>query len=143
MKDSKATYFERGGMELLIGFGSDDGKHLKEDHIGKSKYFWVYRFMDGRKEFVEKRENVQYEGDESMIRGDPKKAKATSTALKGLDGVCGRRFGPNIVRLLKKFVCIVVRRETIDDALELIHRNMDKVIEAKEKGEGRKHITLA
>jgi predicted Fe-Mo cluster-binding NifX family protein len=130
-------------MELLIGFATDDGKHLKGDHIGKSKYFYVYRFIDEREEFIERRENVKYEGDESMIHGDPKKAKATSTALKGLDGVVGRRFGPNIVRLLKKFVCIVVRRETIDDAIDLIHRDMDKVIEAKEEGEGRKHLVLS
>lgn len=130
-------------MELLIAFGSDDGRNLKRDHVGKSKYFHVYRFSDDREEFVERRKNVKYKEDESMIHGDPGKAKATSTALKGLDGVVGRRFGPNIVRLLKKLVCIVARAETINDAIQLIHANIDKVIEAKEKGENRKHLVLS
>lgn len=130
-------------MELLIAFGTDDGKNLKRDHVGKSKYFHVYRFSDDREEFVERRKNVEYKEDESMKRGDPGKARATSTALKGLDGVVGMRFGPNIVRLVKKFVCIVVRRETIDDAIQLIHANMDKVIHEKEKGENRRHLIFS
>jgi predicted Fe-Mo cluster-binding NifX family protein len=130
-------------MELLLAFGTDDGRNLKVDHVGKSKYFLIFRFVNDKEEFVERRENVKYDGDESMIHGDPKKAKATSTALKGLDGVVGRRFGPNILRLLKKFVCIVVRRESIDDAIELIHRNMDKIIQEKEKGENRKHLVFS
>jgi predicted Fe-Mo cluster-binding NifX family protein len=130
-------------MEVLIAFGTDDGRNLKRDHVGKSKYFYVYRFSDDEEEFVERRKNVKYKEDESMIHGDPKKAKATSNALKGLDGVVGRRFGPNILRLLKKYVCIVARRESINDAIQLIHANMDKVIQEKEKGENRRHLIFS
>lgn len=128
-------------MELLIAFGTDDGKNLKADHVGKSKYFYVYRFSD-KEEFIEQRKNVEYKENESMIHGDPGKAKATSTALKGVDVVVGRRFGPNIMRLSKKFVCIVARRETINDAIQLIHANMDRIIREKEKGENRKHLVF-
>lgn len=130
-------------MELLIVFGTDDGKSLKRDHVGKSSYFHVYRFSDDKEEFVEQRENVKYKEDESMILGDPRKAKATSTALKGLDGVVGRRFGPNLPRLLKKLVCIVARRETINDAIQLIRANMDKVIQEKEKAENRRYLVFS
>ncbi|GAH34123.1 unnamed protein product [marine sediment metagenome] len=130
-------------MELLIAFGIDDGKSLNKNHFGMAKYFHVYRFSDDKEEFVEKRENVKFEGDESMIHGDPRKAKATSSTLQGIDVVVGRRFGPNLLRLLKKFVCIVARRETIDDAIQLVHDNMDKVIQEKEKGENRKHLILS
>lgn len=130
-------------MELLIAFGTDDGKSLNKDHFGMAKYFYVYRFFDDKEEFVEKRENVKLKGDESMTHGDPRKAKATSSALQGIDVVVGRRFGPNLLRLLKKFVCIVARRETIDDAIQLVHANMDKVIQEKEKGENRKHLIFS
>lgn len=130
-------------MELLIAFSTDDGKSLNKDHFGMAKYFHVYRFSDDKEEFVEKRENVKFKGDESMIHGDPKKAKATSSALQGIDVVVGRRFGPNLLRLLKKFVCIVARRETIDDAIQVVHANMDKVIQEKEKGEKRRHLILS
>lgn len=54
----------------------------------------------------------------------------------------GRRFSPHITRLSKKFVCIVARRETINDAIQLIHANMDRIIREKEKGENRKHLVF-
>ncbi|MCK4352261.1 hypothetical protein KAW65_02520 [candidate division WOR-3 bacterium] len=130
-------------MELLIAFGTDDGENLNKGHCGMAKYYYVYRFSEKREEFVEKRDNVKVEFDESMFHGDSRKAQATSSVLKGLDGVVGRRFGPNLPRLLKKIVCIVARRETIKEAIELVRDNMDKIIQEKNRGEDRKHIVLS
>jgi predicted Fe-Mo cluster-binding NifX family protein len=129
-------------MDLLIAFGTDDEKSLKRDHVGKSTYFHVYKFSGGKEEFIERRENVKYKEDESMILGDPGKARATSTVLKGLDCVVGRRFGPNLTRLSKKLVCVVVRTETISKAIQAVHENMNGIIEEKNKSENRKHIVL-
>jgi len=39
--------------------------------------------------------------------------------------------GPNIVRLLKRYVCIVTKTNTIADAIQLVHKNMEKIIEEK------------
>ena len=77
-----------------------------------------------------------------MKHGDSEKAKATSSVLKNVDALVGRRFGPNLPRLLKKFVCIVVRTDTIANAIEAVHNNMDLVVEQKNRGEDRKHIVL-
>jgi len=133
---------ERAKIELLIAFGTDDGKNFNNDHVGMAKYFYVYRFSNGREKLVKRRENVKFKGDESMKHGDPEKAKATSSVLENVDVLVGRRFGPNLPRLLKKFVCIVVRTDTIANAIEAVHNNMDLVVEQKNKGEGRKHIVL-
>ena len=130
-------------MKFLAAFATDDGKTLNHDHFGMAKYFYVYRFSDDEEEFMEKRENVKFKGDESMVHGDPKKAKATSSALQGIDVVVGRRFGPNILRLLKKFVCVVVRKDTIDSAVEAVHNNIARVVQEKQRGENRKHIVLS
>jgi len=127
-------------MELLIAFGTDDGKSLKRDHVGMSRYFSMHRFSGDGEEFVERRKNAKYQGDESIKHGDPEKAIATSSALKGIDGLVGMRFGPNLPRLLKKFVCIVVRRETVDDAVKLVGANMDRVLQESENGENRSHL---
>jgi len=130
-------------MKLLIAFGTDDGKKLKNDaHFGMSKYFHIYEFSNGEEFFVERRENVKFNGDESIKHGDPAKARATSSALENIDVVVGANFGPNIKRLLKKFVCIVVRMDKIKESIKIIHANIDKVIEEKNKGENRKHIVL-
>jgi len=126
----------------MIAFATDDAENLNNDHVGMAKYFFVYRFSNGKEELIERRENVKFKGDESMKHGDPEKAKATSSALENVDVLVGRRFGPNLPRLLKKFVCIVVRTETISNAIEAIHGSMDRIVEEKNKGEGRKHIVL-
>jgi len=129
-------------MELLIAFGTDDGENLNNDHVGMAKYFHVYRFSNGKEELVERIGNVKLKGDESMKHGDPEKAEATSSVLENVDVVVGRKFGPNLPRLLKKFVCIVVRTNTITNAIEAVHNNMDAIVEQKNKGQDRKHVVL-
>jgi predicted Fe-Mo cluster-binding NifX family protein len=128
-------------LKLLIAFGTDDGKNLNNDHVGMAKYFCVYEFSDGKEQLVERRENVPFKGDES-IHGDPEKAKATSSVLEGVDVLVGRKFGPNLPRLVKKFVCVLVRTDTITRAIEAIHNNMGRIAEEKSKGEERTHIVL-
>ncbi|MBN2409910.1 MAG: hypothetical protein JXE07_09245, partial [Candidatus Aminicenantes bacterium] len=51
---------------FLIAFGTDDGENLNNDHVGMAEYFYVYRFSGEKKEFVEKRINVKFKGDESI-----------------------------------------------------------------------------
>jgi predicted Fe-Mo cluster-binding NifX family protein len=129
-------------MELLIALGTDDGTNLNDDHVGMAKYFHVYKFSQKEEEFVEKRENVKLKGDESMKHGDPQKAKATSSVLQGIDVLVGRRFGPNLPRLVKKFVCVIVRTDTLENAISIIRQNMEKIIVEKNKGEDRQHLIL-
>jgi len=129
-------------MKFLVAFGTDDGKNLNNDHVGMAKFFYVYEFSNGKEEIVEKRENTRFEGDETAKHGDPEKAKATSSVLEGVDVLVGRKFGPNLPRLLRKFVCVLVRTNTITSAIEAIHNNMDRIAEEKNKEEGRKHIVL-
>ena len=128
-------------MKFLIAFGTDDGKRLNNDHVGMAKYFYVYEFSNGKEELVERRKNVRFKGDES-VHGDPEKAKATSSVLEGMDVLVGRKFGPNLPRLLRKFVCIVVRANTLTSAIQAVHNNMDRIAEEKNKEGGRKHIVL-
>jgi predicted Fe-Mo cluster-binding NifX family protein len=128
-------------LKLLIALGTDDGKNLNNDHVGMAKYFYVYEFSDGKEQLVERRENVPFKGDES-IHGDPEKAKTTSSVLEGVDVLVGRKFGPNLPRLVKKFVCVLVRADSITHAIEIIHHNMDRIVGEKSKGEERTHIVL-
>jgi len=128
-------------MKFLIAFGTDDGKKLNNDHVGMAKYFYVYEFSNGKEELVEKRENLHFKGDES-VHGDPEKAKATSSVLGGVDVLVGRKFGPNLPRLVRRFVCVVVRTNTLASAIQAVHNNMDRIAEEKNKESNRKHIVL-
>jgi len=130
-------------MELLVAFSTHDGENLvTDDHAGMAKYFDVYRFTDEQVQFVERRENSKYGGDEQAKHGDPKKAKKSLSALEGVDVWVSARFGPNLPRLLKKLLCVVVRVQTVADAVELVAGNLGPVTEQCEKGEERKHLVL-
>jgi predicted Fe-Mo cluster-binding NifX family protein len=128
-------------MKLLITFGTDDGENLNNDHVGMAEYFYFYKFSNGKEQFIERRENAHLKGAET-IHGDPEKAKATSSAIEGADVLVGKKFGPNLLRLLEKYVCVVAKTNTIASAIELVHNNMDKIVAEKDKIEGRKHIVL-
>jgi len=127
-------------MELLIAFATDNGKNFNDDHFGMAKYYHIYRFCDDGEEFVEQRENVEFQEDESKKHGDPAKAQATSSALTGVDVLVSKKFGPNITRMLHKFVCVVVRTNVISDAIKIVKNHMDEVIEEKNKTKDRRHL---
>ena len=121
-------------INLVVAFGTDDGNTLKSNnHVGMSKYFKVYQFSDDKEKFIEQRRNVKYKEDEAKTHGDPGKAKATTSALKNVDVLVGQIFGPNITELRNKFVCAVVRRDTIEEAIQMLHENINEVIEEKNK----------
>jgi ferredoxin len=124
--------------ELVFAIGTDDGKTIKnDDHFGMSKIFQIWKYTDGELIFQEERVNVKYEEDETRIHGDPNKAKATSSVLGSVDVLVGKMMGPNIVRLQKKFVPIIVRESAIDETLEILKENLIEIIEEKEEKERR------
>ncbi len=129
-------------MKMLIAFGTDDGKNLNNDHVGMADHYYVYEFSYGKEELVERRKNVRFKGDETIKHGDPEKARATSSVLAGVDVIVGRKFGPNLPRLLRKFVCIVVRTNALDSAIGAVHNNMDRIVEERDRENNRKHIVL-
>ncbi len=125
-------------INLVVAFGTDDGNTLKSDnHVGMSKYFRLYRFSDSQEKFIEQRSNLKYKEDETKTHGDLGKAKATASALGNVDVLIGRMFGPNITRLRNKFVCAVVRRDTIEETIQTIHENINEIIEEKSKKDRR------
>jgi len=127
-------------MELLIAFATDNGKNFNDDHFGMAKYYQIYRFCDDAEEFVEQRENVKFQEDESKKHGDPAKAQATSSVLTGVDILVSRKFGPNITRMVNKYVCVIVRTNVITDAIKIVKNHMDEVIREKSKAKDRRHL---
>lgn len=129
-------------MDLLIAFATDNGTTFTDGHFGQAKYFYIYRFFDDGEELVEKRPNIPFQGDTSKKHGDPAKARATSRVLDGADVLVNTKFGPNITRLVKKFVCVVVRTRSINDAVEIIKSRLDEVIEEKKKTADQRHLVF-
>jgi len=129
-------------MELLIASGTDDGENLTNGHAGDTNYFYLYKFSDNKEEFVEQRRNIELRGDQSLKPGSPEMAKARSSVFKNLDALVGKEFGPGLPNLLKQFVCVIVRVDTISKAIEVLRNNLDRISREKDKGADRKHIAL-
>jgi len=79
---------------------------------------------------------------QSLKPGSPEMAKARAVVFKNLDALVGKEFGPSLPNLLKQFVCILVRKNTINKAIEVVRNNLDKIRQERDKGEDRKHIVL-
>ena len=123
---------------LIIAIGTDDEKTIKpDDHFGMSKYFQIWSYSDGQLELLETRENSKYKEDETRIHGDPNKAKATSSVLKGVNVLLGKMMGANIQRLKNKFVPTITRELLIKNALTIIKENINEIMKEYEKQERR------
>lgn len=133
---------EDRGMDLLIAFGTDDGENLTNGHAGDAKYFYLYKFSNSKEELVERRRNIELGAGQSLKPGSPEMAKARAVVFKNLDALVGKEFGPGLPNLLKQFVCILVRINTISKAIEVVRNNLDKIRQERDKGEDRKHIVL-
>ena len=121
---------------ILFAIGTDDGKTIKSgDHVGMSKFYQIWKYLDGKLIFKEKRENIKYEENESEVHGDPQKAEKVASVLKGVSVIVGKMFGPNIIRLKNKFVPVVIREPNIKKAVKIIEENINEIIEEKNKKE--------
>lgn len=129
-------------MQLLVAFGTDDGVHLNDDHVGMAKEYLIYEYLADGQRLVERRQNSTFTGDETARHGDPEKAKATSSVLQGIDVLVGKKFGPNITRLLRNFVCVVVRTDGVDTAVNAVRDEYESIVESKNLGPERTHLVV-
>jgi predicted Fe-Mo cluster-binding NifX family protein len=127
-------------MELIVAFATDDDKSLKNDgHFGDAAAYLVYKMTADSAEPVEKIENPKFKEE---MHGDPNKAKGMAGLLKGADVLVGGQFGKNITRMIEKFVCVVPRVETIEEAIAKVQQNYDKVVFEKNNND-RKPIIIS
>jgi len=142
MKNCPQKAIKKIEGKLIFALGTDDEKTIKQDdHVGMSKIFQIWEFSEGNFNFLETKKNVKYKEDESRIHGDPKKAKATASVLDRVDVLVGKMMGPNIKRLNKKFVPVIIREPKIEKTIKIIKENINEIIEEKNK-EKRRGIIL-
>ncbi|NQT65731.1 MAG: dinitrogenase iron-molybdenum cofactor biosynthesis protein [FCB group bacterium] len=127
--------------KLKVAFATDDGKTFMGRHFGDAEYYYIYEIDDENANFIKKIDNTTEEED---IHADPKKAKGISNLLldENVSVVVSKVFGPNIKRIKKKFVCIVVKEKEIEESINKICSNIGKIYEEWEKGKERKHLSL-
>ncbi len=82
--------------------------------------------------------------EEKDIHADPKKADSIAKLLKqeNVQIVVSKIFGPNIKRIKKKFVCILIKENSIKSSIDIIKSNFLTIAEEWEIGENRNFLKL-
>lgn len=122
-----------------VAFATDDGKCFIERHFGDARFYDIYEIEGDRANYVKR---IFNDTEEEEMHADPKKAKGIAGLLRkeNVQVVVSRVFGPNIKRIKKKFVCVVVTGNSIEGALVNICNNSEQIFAESNKGEDYNHI---
>ncbi len=128
---------------MKIAFATDNGESFNDNHFGDSEYYYIYEMTSSGVEFIKKIKNTTEEDNEE-IHADPRKAKGVTEMLKmeNIQVVVSKIFGPNIKRIKKKFVCILMNDADISNSVKKVHQQADIILTEWKKGEERNHINL-
>ena len=129
-------------QKIRVAFATDNGKTFMGRHFGDADFYDIYEIAGNNAKFIKRIDNTVDEEEE--IHADPKKAKGISKLLlhENVNVVVSKIFGPNIKRIKKKFVCIVVKDEDIEEGINKICTNIEKIYSEWEKGEERQHLSF-
>ena len=129
-------------MKFNVAFATDDGKTFMGRHFGDALFYDIYELDENQASFVKRIENTVDE--EEDVHADPKKAKGISELLldENVTVVVSKIFSPNIKRIKKKFICVVIRDEMINSGINKVCENIEKIYAEWEKGKERKHLSL-
>ena len=122
-------------MKIKLACGTDNETEFTNGHFGSSKYFLIYEFDLETKDlrFLKKIENSTQEEEK---HGDIKKAKSVSELLKNVFVLVAFRYGPNIIRIKKRFVPIISREKNIEKTLSRI-KKINRQIKTEVEKENR------
>jgi len=128
---------------LIIAFGSDDGKNYTEKHFGDAEYYLLYELTNQYAELQRKIKNTSVI-EIKEIHGDPLKAGSVVEMLQkeNVKVVVAAVFGPNIKRIKRQFVCILENKGLISDSIPHLMNKFPEILEIWNKGEARNHINF-
>ncbi len=127
--------------KIRVAFATDNGKTFMSRHFGDAKHYYIYEINKENAEFIKEIENTT---EEEEMHADPKKAGSIAYLLKQekVQVAVSKIFGPNIMRIKKKLVCILMKENSIETCIEVIKSNLLTIAEEWEKGDNRNFLKL-
>ena len=126
---------------MRIAFATDNGMNFITRHFGDALKYRIFEITSRESVFIEE---IVNNTEEEERHADPKKAKSITNLLKekNIKVVVSKIFGPNIKRIKTKFVCVLIKEETIDDAIIAIQKNINNIQKEWDAGENRNFLKL-
>ncbi len=130
--------------KLITAFATDDGKSFIDRHFGDADFYDIYEISSQSINLLKRIDNTTEEDDDEDGHGDPVKAQGVTGMLKkeGVTMSVSRVFGPNLKRIKKKFLCIIVKEGSIEDSLKKLQDTFPALLEEWSKGEERNFLRL-
>jgi len=113
-------------MSLKIACATDDDVHFHDGHFGDAQKYIIYDVSSEKYSKIGKIPNLSIE---EKFHGDLKKAQSITTIMKkqGIEVLVNKQFGPNIVRIRKKFLPVIVSDNEIDIAMGKILQRYEEM----------------
>jgi len=111
---------------VKLACATEDGINFSKEHFGSAKKYLIYSLNldNGEIQFLKEIKNPT---PDEKKHGDPEKAKAVSDLLSDVQILINLAFGPNIIRIRKKFVPIVSKEKNIKKSLNELKTMLDKI----------------
>ena len=128
-------------MSLTIACATDDGEKFISRHFGDADYYYIYKIDEEKSEFITKINNTSVEEEK---HADPKKAKSIVSILKEKNVNCGVScaFGPNIKRVKKHIVPVIMKEEDMKDGIQKLVDNFKSLEKSWNEGKNREHLKM-
>jgi len=127
---------------IIVAFATDDGKTFMDRHFGEADFYDIYEVLEDGANFVKRIDNTADE--EEGVHASPEKAKGVAHLLKreNVRVAVSKFFGPNIERIKRKFVCVLMDDASLDEAMKKFRKNLELIYDEWAKGEEREYISL-
>ncbi|MFW5771359.1 MAG: NifB/NifX family molybdenum-iron cluster-binding protein [Spirochaetota bacterium] len=130
---------------ITVACATDDKKTFSGGHFGEARFYMIFNVDKNGSEQVETIENVTLDYQETVKEhGDPMKAKHVMILLKekNVQVLANKKFGPNIARIKIRFLPVIMNVESVQEGLEMIRENYDRIYGEYSKGVDRKQLRI-
>ena len=129
-------------MNIVAAVATDDGNKTIERHFGDAEKYSIYEISYYEHKLI--KTIINNSGSETGKHADPEKAGNVATMLKKeeVNTAVARSFGPNLKKIKKKFVCVIVEDECIETVLEKLQAEAAGIHEEHEKGPERGFLRI-
>ncbi len=128
-------------MTLKIALATDNGIEFAAKHFGEANKYYIFEIDNNKAEYIK---SIKNSSVKERMHADPAKAKSIVKILKGESVIAAVNieFGPNIKRVKKHLVPVVIKEKNLDKALKQLIENYDILIESWKKGKKREALYI-